>query len=152
MRVASLFIVGLLLLLHVGGPRALDERRQLVGGQAHVPHDADDVQIFQLQALLLQLPLAGLQLGDLSRVLLILVVDLLDFRVHFASLLSWQTAIAIEVILPITAVQIGVRNGISTVNHHIIAHINSAMRRRVGVRRIVGVDEKHQIAGAGVGG
>ena len=48
---------------------------------------ADDVQILQLHPLLFQLPLTGLEFCDLGGVLLILVVDLLDFRIRFSSLL-----------------------------------------------------------------
>ena len=36
-------------------------------------------------------------------------------------------------------------------NHHVIAHINTTVNGGVGVRGVIGIDEKHQIAGTGVG-
>jgi len=83
-------LIAVLLSLRLGdrlGRCGLDERRQLVRRQAHASHKADDVQILQLHPLLFQLPLTGLEFCDLGGVLLILVVDLLDFRIRFSSLL-----------------------------------------------------------------
>ena len=61
------------------GLGVVNERGKLVGVQAHAPYKADDVQIFQLGALLCQFLLPRLQLGDLGGVFLIFRVD---FRVH----------------------------------------------------------------------
>ena len=77
-----------LLPLRIGcGPAGLDECGQLVRGQAHTAHNADDVRVFQFQALRFQLFLPRLQLGDLRRVFLIFSVDLLNFGVYFVVLL-----------------------------------------------------------------
>ena len=54
--------------------------------------------------------------------------------------------------LPVGCIEVGVGNGRSTVNHHSIPHIDAAVGHAVRVGRVIGVLEKYQIAGAGVGG
>ena len=50
--------------------------------------------------------------------------------------------------MPVAGVQIGVGNRVSTVQHHIVTHINAHMGNTWGV---VGPHEKHQVARLGVG-
>ena len=50
--------------------------------------------------------------------------------------------------LPIICIQICIFDGVSAVNHGIIAHINAAVGYPRGV---IGALEKHQITGLGVG-
>ena len=53
-------------------------------------------------------------------------------------------------LLPIVAVDVGVGDGISTVNHLPVAHIDAHMGHTVGVRRVVGVPEENEITRLGV--
>lgn len=50
-------------------------------------------------------------------------------------------------LLPITRIEVGVGNGVATVQHHGIAHINADVGNAGGV---VGADEKHKVAGFGL--
>ena len=47
-------------------------------------------------------------------------------------------------LLPITRIEVGVRNRVATVQHHGIAHIDADMGNAGGV---VGADKKHKVAG-----
>ena len=53
-------------------------------------------------------------------------------------------------LLPIVTVDIGIGDGISTVNHLPVAHIDAYMGYAVGVRRVIGMPEEDQITGLGV--
>ena len=59
-----------------------------------------------------------------------------------------RPAVGIKVRLPVTCIQIGVGNRVSTMQHHSIAHINTHMGDTAGV---IGAHEEHQITGLGVG-
>lgn len=50
-------------------------------------------------------------------------------------------------LLPITRIEVGVGNGVATVQHHGIAHINADVGNAGGV---VGADEKYKVAGLGL--
>ena len=62
-----------------------------------------------------------------------------------------KPAKAIKMVLPVRGVDVGVGNGRSAMYHHPISHIDTHMGWPVGVRRVIGADEEHQIAGFGVG-
>ena len=53
-------------------------------------------------------------------------------------------------VLPVWIIQIGVGDGIAAMQHHVIAHVNSAMGHAVRVWSLVGVLEENQITGLGV--
>ena len=79
---------------------------------------------------------------------------ILDFSCHHPLdfipldfLASRQTPVTIEMLLPITRIEVGVRNRVATVQHHGIAHINADMGNAGGV---VGADEKYKVAGLGL--
>ena len=54
--------------------------------------------------------------------------------------------------LPVRCIEVGVGNRGPTVDHHAVPHIDATVGHAVRVGRVIGVLEKHQIAGAGVGG
>ena len=49
--------------------------------------------------------------------------------------------------LPVACIQAGVLNGVPTVEHHPVPHIKPTVGHAVRVRRVVGVAEKHKVAG-----
>lgn len=51
--------------------------------------------------------------------------------------------------LPVGAVQVGILDGVATMEHDPVAHIDATMGNAGGV---VGAHEEHQIAGAGGAG
>ncbi len=53
-------------------------------------------------------------------------------------------------LLPIPAVEVGVGDRRSTVDHFIVADINAHMGHGVRDGRVIGVLEKHQITGPGI--
>lgn len=65
----------------------------------------------------------------------------------------WQSAIGVKMGLPITRIEIGIRNGISAVDHPIIANVDAHMRN---TGRVIGAFEEHKISrlyiGRGHGG
>ena len=94
---------------------------------------------FQLTKLLLQL-------CDLGLVFFNVLFDTVKFVCHSQNsfLASRQTPVTIEMLLPITRIEVGVGNGVATVQHHGIAHINADVGNAGGV---VGADEKYKVAG-----
>ena len=46
--------------------------------------------------------------------------------------------------LPIAAVEVGVTDGVATMEHPAVAHIDAHMRN---ARRVIGADKEHQITG-----
>ena len=50
--------------------------------------------------------------------------------------------------LPVTCIQICILDGITTVDHHPVPHINATVGH---ARRVIGADKEHQVARLGVG-
>ena len=48
--------------------------------------------------------------------------------------------------LPIAAVEVGIADGVATMEHPAVAHIDAHMRN---TRCVIGADKEHQITGAG---
>ena len=51
--------------------------------------------------------------------------------------------------LPVTCIQVCILDGISTVDHHPIPHIDATVGH---ARRVIGADKEHQIAGLWIAG
>ena len=82
-------------------------------------------------------------------VFLNVLFDTVKFVCHSQNsfLASRQTPVTIEMLLPITRIEVGVGNRVATVQHHGIAHINADVGNAGGV---VGADEKYKVAGLGL--
>lgn len=51
--------------------------------------------------------------------------------------------------LPVACIQVCILDGIATMDHHPVPHIDATMGH---ARRVIGADKEHQIAGAGCAG
>ena len=103
----------------------LQEVGQRGGRQVERAHQLDDFRIFQFGFLAFQLPEPGLLFADFGLDLFNLGAYLVNFTAHAEPPFSVEPPEGVKMFLPVGHADIGVFNGVATVDHHIVAHINT---------------------------